>query len=164
MRARPRTSEKTLRSNKNNSRTRMRNRRKRPHTAGRVERRAGAGKKGNGKGKPEALRTALNERPQSGPSAASYARSNLGVPARVLDAAPPESPASVVQEDFSFSSSSGNQALQPRPPRRPVRVGPKERAGGIRRRIISGPDTSVASTGDATVMRKIEGAEGFNSP
>ena len=52
----------------------------------------------------------------------------------------PESPSNQIKEELIASSGEVNLPLEPRPPKRPVRVGPKERAGGIRRRIIAGPN------------------------
>ena len=50
----------------------------------------------------------------------------------------PESPSNqVVEEIIASSGEMPFPSNLKKPPKRPVRVGPKERAGGIRRRIIS---------------------------
>ena len=67
----------------------------------------------------------------------------------------PESPSNQVAEEIIASSGEMAFPIEPKPPKRPVRVGPKERAGGIRRRVISGPNKLIkkeSDKDDATII------------
>ena len=82
----------------------------------------------------------------------------------------PESPSNQIKEELIASSGEVNLPLEPRPPKRPVRVGPKERAGGIRRRIIAGPNRILNAESNEEVSPSLskpvqdkEGAQYNNS-
>jgi hypothetical protein len=67
----------------------------------------------------------------------------------------PESPSNQVVEEIVASSGEMSFLSDLKPPKRPVRVGPKERAGGIRRRVISGPNKLIEKKSDEDISTYI---------
>ena len=176
---RPKTSERRRNRNQQ-SVTRMRDKKRlvRPHTAGKLgsERPTSAGNSNRPKSGP-AIRviTRVEESALVG-NRQTYDQ-NVIMPLNsktqndiVNSYQVPESPSNQIKEELIASSGEVNLPLEPRPPKRPVRVGPKERAGGIRRRIIAGPNRILNAESNEEVSPSLskpvqdkEGAQYNNS-
>ena len=145
---------------------------RRPNTAGSVGRRrpSAAGRSITSGSSEEKYREIIASRPpttSSMPSnrpnsGASSTNSNLRITIennnkvedRAQEPVVPISPPATIVPDNIFESSSevAFSALEPRPPRRPIMLeGDKKSAGGIRRRIISGP-SSTSTTVDESII------------